>query len=62
MGGSPWLASARVTSPRRGRREMRGCAGLLRERWRERYHSNRVVADSCFAGTSVLSTAPPGRK
>jgi hypothetical protein len=30
-------------------------ASLLRERRRERYHSNRVVADSFFAVTSVLS-------
>jgi hypothetical protein len=56
------LVEGHIASSWRGRRRMHGCAGLFRERWRERYHSNRVVADSYFAVTSVLSTAPPGRK
>jgi hypothetical protein len=36
LGVSPGLASAHITSPRRGRRRIHGCAGLFRERWRER--------------------------
>jgi len=60
MGGSPWLASARVTPPRRGRREMRSvCEVASRDPARE-VNSDRVVAHPRCSGNVGAFDGPSG--